>query len=238
MRRAERRRTDRRTERSSPSRSRRATTAGAPRRGRRPMLVRRHRASLASRRRSPLPRKAGRRSRLRKYAPDRRRRHRDHESAGPACDARSPSRAARDRWRQPEDRSGTPPARPTAHPCELSSRLRRRTQHRALHRLPVPVRFDRLDSARRGDHSPEQLVGGLVGGPSRVAARGQPIANCRSTSINCFIVRTKSPPDSSSASTTSAKPSPAAHANATATKVGSGGRCTDRPASSSISSSS
>ena len=47
------------------------------------------------------------------------------------------------------------------------------------------------------------------------------------------MVRTKSPPDRSSSSTTDANDCPAAQAWASATNVGSGARVTGRPASSS-----
>ncbi len=58
----------------------------------------------------------------------------------------------------------------------------------------------------------------------RVSWSGAVAASWSSRSISCFTVRTKSPPESSSDSTTSAKPSPAAHAWAIAKNAGSGVR--------------
>ena len=64
---------------------------------------------------------------------------------------------------------------------------------------------------------------------SRVLRPGATCATWRARSTSCFIVRTKSPPVSSSTPTTS-RPSPATHAWAAATNPGSGGRCSAQAA--------
>ena len=80
-----------------------------------------------------------------------------------------------------------------------------------------------------GDDAAERLPCRVPRPVARLGVAARPSATWRARSTSCFIVRTKSPPVSSSSPTTSASPSPATHAWAAATNPGSGGRCSASP---------
>ena len=94
--------------------------------------------------------------------------------------------------------------------------------------LLAPAAASRADDRGAGPRRRRHLAGPAPRPRRRCAGSpgsGATWLTCRARSMSCFIVRTKSPPLSSSWATTSARSSPATQAWAAATKPGSGGRC-------------